>query len=261
MPLLDYSLLFFLSDIAVCFLWTFLVLCHWRIEKYKSYNSSAFFPQKPLMHKFFTKYSFFTNTLKINFLLPLFPILLYAFWIDGLINYYTTVLNLFIGFNVGFIITIFGSFSFLIIFLLKLIYLKKEFMTYKLKILKNVDDIELFNLEVGDCYYAASNKYFLKKLTQFKQTINSKQEIHGKELIIFFVKNFNIFEIFYKYLYCCRNELNLSFKFKVSQFFTPKNFNALMSFINRTTKKNLYGKEIYEIFIGYLNSFELVEQN
>lgn len=184
---------------------------------------------------------------------------MYIFWLDGFVNYYTTALDLFIGFNIGFILIIFGGILFLLVLYIKLTFLKKEFMRYRLKILKSVDDIELFKLLVNNVINAVSkSQHFQKMFNKVKNIINNKKELQGKELLKFLVKNFNIWTSFYCYLYSCRKELNLDFKFKES-ILTPNNYSTYISFFHGVEWKDLYGKEVYKIFIDYLDSFGFVE--
>lgn len=105
-------------------------------------------------------------------------------------------------------------------------------MRYRLKILKSVDDIELFKLLVNNVINAVSkSQHFQKMFNKVKNIINNKKELQGKELLKFLVKNFNIWTSFYCYLYSCRKELNLDFKFKES-ILTPNNYSTYISFFH-----------------------------
>lgn len=75
----------------------------------------------------------------------------------------------------------------------------------------------------------------------------------------FLIKNFIIWTYFYSYLYSSKSELNLEFKFKES-ILTPRNFNTFISFSYSESGKDLYAKEVYEIFINYLNCFEIINK-
>ena len=135
------------------------------------------------MHKLFIKYSIFTNLLKFSFFLPVVPILMYAFWLMGLIDSYLSALDLFVGFNIGFILILLGSILFLLILYLKLVYLKKEFKSYKLKILNNIENTEMFKLVVNNCPNAFyKNAHYQKLLNKVKSVTTNKQELQGDDL-------------------------------------------------------------------------------
>lgn len=262
MPLLDFSLILFLCISISYFLINIYVLFFiFKSEKNKTHNSLAFFAKKILFHKFFSKYSFFTTLLGFGSFSIIEPIVGYILWLSLTLtdSDYALVPNIFIGFNIGFILIILIPILFSLIVYLKLFSLKKEFMYYQIEFFKNINEIELFNLEINNCIYAVTkNKYFQKKLNEVKKTIGSKKELYGTDLIKFFIKSYYVIDYIYNFLFCCKDELNLDFHF-IGKILVPKNYHLYFRFCNKDLKKDLNGKEIYQILLNYFDCFEFIK--
>lgn len=261
---LDFSLILFLClFISYLFIFFWILFAIHAMKKNINDDFLTFFSKNMLLHDFFSKYKYLTIFFGIGCCLTVVPVVGYVLWLSISLsnpNYYLNK-NIFIGFNIGFILFVLWSIVFLLVFNFKLFFLKKEFMSYKLKFLVNINDTELFNLEINNCDYAATkNKYFQKKLNKIKEIASNKKILQGNDLIKFLVKNYHVFSFFYNFFRSCKNEQDLDIELNGFSF-GLSDYHLHFRFCDKKSKKYLYNKEIYEIFINYLDSFEFMKLN
>lgn len=264
MNILYLSLVLFFAPLVVyCILYHYIFNRQKNIEIKKAINFLFVFQNKnDPMYKFFSKYSFYINLLKIFSFAFIPPLCVYIVWIICTLNEnpnYSQYLDIFISFNIFFILLFIVPICFIFFCLIKIYFLKKELKKYKLKILMDIKKINLFKIIIKDCPDAKYKNEFLSKIIKSViESVDNKQELLGDELVKFAINNLKLIDYFLRWFYFLQNmnEINLEYGLQpltngLDPFFTDTKF------IDKDNNKEFEPEEILKMFLEYVNSFSL----
>lgn len=170
-------------------------------------------------------------------------------------------LNIFIPFNIFFILLFIIPISFILFLWIKLILLRKEFQKYKIRVLKPISNLSIFNIRIVDCInFKYKNKFLVNILNKAISTIENKNELIDKTTTKFLIENIKFIDYFIRWFYFYQNkkEIILDYKFKPIMNF-DNSFFENTKFIDDTTKSVLNPNDILNMFLEYISALQLVD--